>query len=126
MISAYCYLLPKLLTTLVGLDIGMKLTLSALLIAPLAFLMGVPFPTGLRAVSLNARGSVEWAWALNAAAGVLGSALAIVVALQSGLTVVLLSAGLIYAVTGLLSISLKSQDVEAAWNVPCVSTTRRQ
>ena len=105
--AAYCFVLPLLLTPLVGLSTGIKLMLSALLIAPLAFLMGMPFPTGLRALARTPGGSVEWAWAMNAAASVLGSALAIVIALQFGLTVVLLTAAAVYALSAVLSISLK-------------------
>ena len=105
--AAYCFVLPSLLTQLVGLGTGIKLLLSALLIAPLAFLMGMPFPTGLRALARTPGGSVEWAWALNAAASVLGSALAIVIALQFGFTAVLLTASAMYALSAMLSSSLK-------------------
>ncbi len=104
--AAYCLLLPLLLTPLVGLSIEIKLLLSALLIVPLGFLMGMPFPTGLRALARHPRGSVEWAWALNAAASVLGSALAIVLALEFGLTTVLLIAALTYAISAGLSLAL--------------------
>jgi len=105
--SAYCFVLPFLLTPLVGLVTAAKLMLSAVLIGPLAFLMGMPFPTGLRALARMPGGSVEWAWALNAAASVLGSTLAIVIALQFGLTAVLVTAAAIYAVSAVLSSSLK-------------------
>ncbi len=67
--------------------------MSALLLVPLGFAMGMPFPSGLRALSsgdLDAKhGAVEWAWAMNAASSVLGSVLAIVIAIQFGLTVTL-------------------------------------
>src|ERR1043166_2497108 len=59
-------LLPWLLAAAVGLPFAIKLLISALVLAPLGFLMGMPFPTGLRLVK-----TVEWAWALNAAASVL-------------------------------------------------------
>jgi hypothetical protein len=59
--------------------------------------MGMPFPTGLRALAVTpatdfpetAENAVEWAWAMNAAASVLGSVLAMVIAIQFGLTVTL-------------------------------------
>jgi len=108
--ACYCLMLPMVLTPLVGLPLPAKLIITALLIAPLAFLMGMPFPTGLRALSLKATGTVEWAWALNAGASVLGSAFAIVIALEFGLTVVLLTAAIIYALAGALSVSLRSAD----------------
>lgn len=91
--------LPNRLAALVGLAFGYRLIISAVLLIPLGFVMGMPFPTGLRA--LAARGNsefiadaegdnaVEWAWAMNAAASVLGSVLAMVIAIQFGLTITL-------------------------------------
>jgi hypothetical protein len=112
--------LPRLLTAAVGLDFGIKLILSAAILIPLGFVMGMPFPTGLRLLAAFAPGAqpqdrpksqdrakprdrnldalpgsgpndsgVEWAWALNAAASVLGSVLAMFVAVNLGLTVTL-------------------------------------
>ncbi len=57
--------------------------------------MGMPFPTGLR--TMEGRDSaVEWAWALNAAASVLGSVLAIVVAMLWGISATLLLGAAVY------------------------------
>jgi hypothetical protein len=62
-----------------------KLLLTALLIAPAGFLMGMPFPTGLSRLERDHPASVRWAWALNAASSVLGSAGAIFLAIYLGL-----------------------------------------
>ena len=51
--------------------------------------MGMPFPSGLRALAPAKHGAVEWAWAMNAASSVLGSVLAVVIAIQFGLTATL-------------------------------------
>jgi len=67
------------------------------LLVPLGFAMGMPFPTGLRAFSSNPsvpgqtanENAVEWAWAMNAASSVLGSVLAMVMAIQFGLNATL-------------------------------------
>ena len=94
------FFLPRLLASWVGLAFAYRLIISGALLAPLGFGMGMPFPTGLRALAakppLNASGSVleesnlvEWAWAMNAAASVLGSVLAMVIAIQFGLTATL-------------------------------------
>jgi hypothetical protein len=98
----YVLILPDALRTLVGLPFAVKLAVSAGLLIPLGFAMGMPFPTGLRAMAWapapefppehgnkTAENAVEWAWALNAGASVLGSVLAMVVAIQFGLTVTL-------------------------------------
>ncbi len=91
---------------------------SALLLAPLGFVMGMPFPTGLRALSagpvldvtMGATGkdnAVEWAWAMNAAASVLGSVLAMVIAIQFGLNVTLASGVVAYLLALLLLPALR-------------------
>jgi hypothetical protein len=80
-----------------GMDFGFRLLVSGVLLIPLGFVMGMPFPTGLRALAAapapefpaSPDNAVEWAWAMNAAASVLGSVLAMVIAIQFGLTVTL-------------------------------------
>jgi spermidine synthase len=92
-LASYVFVLPHLLEAMVGLTFVAKLAMSGVLLIPLGFAMGMPFPSGLRALSAarsNAKhGAVEWAWAMNAASSVLGSVLAIVIAIQFGLTVTL-------------------------------------
>ncbi len=100
-LAANVFLLPRGLEAWVGLGFSYRLLVSALLLVPLGFVMGMPFPTGLRALGAAARvefpggvnagkdNAVEWAWAMNAAASVLGSVLAMVIAIQFGLTVTL-------------------------------------
>ena len=88
------FFLPHALAAWVGLRFGYRLMISALLLAPLGFAMGMPFPTGLRALAANSgaageNNAVEWAWAMNAAASVLGSVLAMVIAIQFGLNATL-------------------------------------
>ena len=105
----YVAVLPGLLGRLVGLPFLAKLLVSAGLLVPLGFAMGMPFPTGLRALAAGSAGQsseiptveapgnlVEWAWAMNAASSVLGSVLAIVIAIQFGLNVTLASGALAY------------------------------
>jgi spermidine synthase len=93
----YVFFLPSRLALLVGLPIEYRLVISAVLLVPLGFLMGMPFPTGLQALAAAPApefptapdNAVEWAWAMNAAASVLGSVLAMVIAIQFGLTATL-------------------------------------
>ncbi|MGB6678787.1 MAG: hypothetical protein WBE44_18975, partial [Terriglobales bacterium] len=96
------FILPGLLNALVGLPFAAKLLVSAILLVPVGFAMGMPFPTGLRALasvpvpefptagkSMFQEKSVEWAWAMNAGSSVLGSVLAMVIAIQFGLNATL-------------------------------------
>ena len=73
-----------------------KMLITALCIAPAGFLMGVPFPSGLRRLEQRHAPSVRWAWSLNAAASVLGSAGAIFFAIYLGLRATLLIGGALY------------------------------
>jgi hypothetical protein len=94
------FFLPSRLAALVGMGFQYRLLVSGVLLIPLGFVMGMPFPTGLRALAASRRreisagqpafdNGVEWAWSMNAAASVLGSVLAMVIAIQFGLTVTL-------------------------------------
>ena len=112
----YVFILPGLLNLLVGLPFEAKLLVSAVLLAPLGFAMGMPFPTGLRALASQPvpefpavsesefeENAVEWAWAMNAGSSVLGSVLAMVIALQFGLNVTLACGAGAYLMAILLS-----------------------
>ena len=113
---SYVFLLPALLSALVGLAFVLKLMISGLLLVPLGLAMGMPFPVGLRAFAGaadfvpegSARGaySVEWAWAMNAAASVLGSVLAMIIAIRFGLGATLACGALAYALAGWISPTL--------------------
>jgi spermidine synthase len=106
---ACVFVLPRLLETLVGLSFAIKLLISALVLLPLGLAMGMPFPSGLRALSHSTdpeetakHGAVEWAWAMNAASSVLGSVLAMVIAIQFGLNVTLACGAAAYLLALLL------------------------
>jgi len=94
-LGTYVLFLPSRLAALVGMAFEFRLFVSGILLVPLGFIMGMPFPTGLRALVAKSPGqagddnAVEWAWAMNAAASVLGSVLAMVIAIQFGLTATL-------------------------------------
>jgi spermidine synthase len=119
-ILSYVFILPGLLNALVGLPFEAKLLVSAGLLIPLGFAMGMPFPAGLRALASIPvpefpgagkgefeQNAVEWAWAMNAGSSVLGSVLAMVIAIQFGLNVTLASGAVAYFVAILLSGTLR-------------------
>jgi spermidine synthase len=77
---------------------------SVALLLPIGFLMGMPFPLGLRAASAAGPRGAEltpWLWGVNGAAGVLASVLAIAVALSFGISVSYWCGVGAYAVAGL-------------------------
>ena len=88
--------LSGLLTALVWLPLALKVLITVLLIAPLGFLMGIPFPSGLERLEKWHPPSVRWAWSLNAAASVLGSVGALVCGIYLGLIQTVIIGGLFY------------------------------
>jgi hypothetical protein len=58
------------------------------LIAPVGFVMGFPFPRGLEWIRESRARLVPWAWAINAMGSVLGSVIAVILAIQYGFQVV--------------------------------------
>jgi len=114
------FFLPNWLEAWVGLRLYSRIAVSGLLVAPLGFVMGMPFPTGLRALAAGLvvdapsgatsnDNAVEWAWAMNAAASVLGSVLAMVIAIQFGLTVTLACGATAYLLALLLLPALRAE-----------------
>jgi hypothetical protein len=89
-------ILPGLLPLLVALPLPVKMAATVLLIAPLGFLMGMPFPAGLRRLEQWHAPSVRWAWSLNAAASVLGSVGSLMSCIYLGLVQTLIAGGLLY------------------------------
>ena len=112
-IALYTWGLTGLLSSLIGLPFVAKLAVSGIVLVPLGFAMGMPFPTGLRTLANTTEvelpaselgepanledNAVEWAWAMNAASSVLGSVLAMVIAIHFGLNVTLACGAAAYA-----------------------------
>ncbi|MDP4277916.1 MAG: spermidine synthase-like protein [Bacteroidota bacterium] len=91
--------LTPLLRLAVSLPMLLKIGWSLLIIGPLAFLMGMPFPTGLRLLSNKNGTLIPWAWGINGCFSVISTALASIIAVQAGFFFVMLIAGLAYLLT---------------------------
>ncbi len=94
--AALALILSGLLSSLVWLPLALKAGLTVVLIAPLGFAMGMPFPTALARLEEWHSPSLRWAWSLNAASSVLGSVGALVCAIYLGLVQTLIIGGLFY------------------------------
>lgn len=80
-----------------GLNLPLRAALAVLIIAPLAFVMGMPFPSGIQLLSRYEPDLVPWAWATNSFLTVFGSILCILASMMLGFQAVFLFAGLTYA-----------------------------
>jgi hypothetical protein len=80
-----------------GWPLALRVGLAVLSLAPLAVLMGLPFPLGLAWLEREALHLVPWAWAVNGCASVIASVLAAMLTLNYGFTLVLLLGAGAYA-----------------------------
>ena len=94
-------LLDILFDLFAGHALWSKLGMAVVLVAPLAFCMGLPLPLALAQVASCQPASVPWAWAINGCASVVSAVLAVLLAVQFGFTPVLALAVLLYVVAAL-------------------------
>ena len=90
--------LPWLFQHAMGLPDALRILISVVLIAPLAFFMGMPFPLGLARVAAADARLIPWAWGINGCASVTAAVLATLLAIHVGFTAVVLVALLLYGV----------------------------
>ena len=88
--------LPLLFGAMLGAPLTVRFLVTCLSLAPLGFLMGVPFPGGLEWLRIRAPGLIPWAWAINGCASVLASILAAMIALSTGFSWVLAAGATAY------------------------------
>jgi spermidine synthase len=83
-----------------------RLAISVALLAPASFLLGFPFPLGVRLAERHARVMVPWGWALNGYASVVGSFLSVILGITFGFTRVYFLALALYAFGATCLVSL--------------------
>ncbi|MGX2041702.1 spermidine synthase [Methylocaldum sp. MU1018] len=98
--AIYLALLPALFDASIALPAPAKVTAVLVLIAPLAFFMGWPFPLGLSRLAAEAEHLVPWAFGINGCASVIAAILATVLAIQFGQFRLLIAALSLYGLAG--------------------------
>ncbi len=75
-----------------------RFVLTFLFLLPLGLMMGIPFPTGMTLLGERHKGMIPWAWCVNGSFSVVSSVLAMMIALVSGYSTVLLLAAFSYTI----------------------------
>ncbi len=95
---------PVVFHACLGLGISWRIAIALLLVAPLGFVLGMPFPLGLRLAVQRSSALGSWAWAVNGFFTVIGTVLALMLGMMIGFRIVLLVACGCYSV-GLVALS---------------------
>ena len=80
----------------------LRIMIGILVISPVAFLIGMPFPLGLAIVGRLSPGWVPWAWAINSFTTVLGTLLAGHLSMHFGFQRVFILAAFLYLLARLV------------------------
>ena len=103
----YAAVLPGVLQATLGAATPVRILVAVLVIAPLGFFMGMPFPTGLRRAALESKGLVSWAWAVNGGASVFGSTLTVLISMTYGFTASFVCGAAAYAIALVMAIGVR-------------------
>jgi hypothetical protein len=98
LILVYLAALPVLLAPFLGLPLYLRLTLVALVTAPLALTMGLPFPLAIEILKRDRAEAIPWAWGLNGCGALIGPVVGMGLAVYGGVKAVWVAAALCYAV----------------------------
>ncbi len=101
-LAVYAVLLLAIVHAFQGAHLFARGAVAALALAPPAFLMGMPFPLGLRRLTGENKVHFAWAWATNGFASVVAAPLAALVALGAGSRVLFLVAAAAYGAAAVL------------------------
>ncbi len=92
----YVVMLPALFHSLLGQPLGVRVPLTVALVALPGILMGTLLPSGMRVALAFDERLVAWAWALNGAASVVGSVLAVLLSMNAGFSLALAAGVFVY------------------------------
>jgi len=85
LLGLFFLLLPKLTPVLAALSMAWRFSAAIILVAPVALIMGVFFPTGIRSLEQSGQKAlIPWAWGLNGFISVIAAPIATLTAVSSG------------------------------------------
>ncbi len=96
----YIFGLEAIFPLLASLSTLGRIVASVIVLAPLGFFMGMPFPLGLQKVSDSSPSLLPWCWGINGCASVIGTVLATTLAISCGFGLVVLIALFLYLAAG--------------------------
>jgi hypothetical protein len=107
LILLYKFWLTPLLLSTIGFPLIPKILFSLLLIFPVAFFMGMPFPLGLRFIADRNEALIPWAWGINGCLSVISTILATIISVEAGFDWVMIMAAAAYGLVLLVNLLSK-------------------
>lgn len=85
-----------------GMPLAARMLACSIMIAPLALLMGMPFPSGISLLNKSMKGMIPWAWGINGFFSVTGGSVAMIISMNWGFKAVMITGMLMYALSALV------------------------
>jgi len=79
-----------------------RILFTTLIIFPIGFFLGMPFPLGVLSIEGRSRGAVAWAWGMNGAFTIIGGVSSVVLSVLYGFTVTLLTSTVVYLIAAIV------------------------
>lgn len=106
--------LPHVVPLLLPLPLAARIAIAMLLVAPLGFVMGMPFPRGLQSTGRGSLPAPPFFWGLNGVMSVIGSVTTVFVAMTWGFQAAMLLGCLAYVLAGLASRTALAAEMDAS------------
>lgn len=97
-----------------ALPLGWRVAIGAVMIFPLGFFLGMPFPLGILAIEHQPRGAIAWAWGMNGVFTVAGGLGSMIISLMRGFDFAIGVALVLYAGAMLTFVPLRDMVAKGA------------
>ncbi len=82
--------------------LAVRILVAVVMLAPVGFFLGMPFPIGITLARGKPEGTVAWCWAMNGLCTIVGGLVSVILSIYFGFTVAILAAASLYIVALLL------------------------
>ena len=109
----YAVTLGSVVSSLFAQSLPATIILVLLITTPMGLAMGIPFSSSLRLLREIDRKDIPLAWGINGVMSVMGSALAVAIAMQFGFSAAFAVGALFYMVVAVVSYTSRSENLAA-------------
>lgn len=92
----YALFLTSFLSLTAGYNMAIRIIITCIIVGLPAFFMGMPFPLGLKTLSKTHDDKIAWAWGINGFFSVIATPMALIIAIETGSTIVISIAAGVY------------------------------
>ncbi len=115
------YWFPLLVDQFASASLAMRALVSLSAIVPSGLLMGFGFPTGMQIINSRDTRPTPWFWAVNGAAGVLASSLAVTISIDFSIRTTIWCGAVCYFLLGPVAVLLRKPAATPAWGASDVA-----